>query len=285
MISRIADSDTARTVACGSRRLNRNFAGSLMFQTTWKSMSTMFSSVVSISPLVAAVGRGRRRCPRSARASPGSPRAVTNGQGAKFRPGLPVCAELAEEQLDRLLFRPDRVERGEEPQRRPAPARPARCVPRSKLGTAAAARRRRGRRPRPPISTRSCSWPFLHDLVDLGDLRRIALPGGAAAAPVVASVAAVAAAAATRRRPRVLRCCPAINVLSLRLVLERLVIATCVLGRGNSSRPHRLSSSSPTLPPSSDGPPRCGRNPLWSAPIFTAIPASWIISPASGATI
>ena len=50
MISRIADSDTARIVGRGSRRLNRYLAGSEIFQTTWKSMSTTFSSPVSMSP-------------------------------------------------------------------------------------------------------------------------------------------------------------------------------------------------------------------------------------------
>ncbi len=48
--SRIADSETARIDCSGSARLNRYLAGSLMFQTTWKSMSTMFSSPVSIRP-------------------------------------------------------------------------------------------------------------------------------------------------------------------------------------------------------------------------------------------
>ncbi len=88
MISRIADSDTARMVATGSRRLNRNSAGSLMFQTTWKSMSTMFSSPVSISP----ASEPRVPTPISSVCSrvTGITSAVTTGQGAKFRPGSPT---------------------------------------------------------------------------------------------------------------------------------------------------------------------------------------------------
>ena len=50
MISRMTDSETARTVASGSEMLNRKRAGSLTFQTTWKPMSTMLASVVSIRP-------------------------------------------------------------------------------------------------------------------------------------------------------------------------------------------------------------------------------------------
>ena len=47
MTSRIADSDTACIVSRGCAKLNRNFAGSAIFHTTEKSISTMFSSPVA----------------------------------------------------------------------------------------------------------------------------------------------------------------------------------------------------------------------------------------------
>ena len=56
---RIADSATAWIVDCGSERLKRNCAGSRTFQTTWKAMSTMFSSPVSIRPARGAADRPR----------------------------------------------------------------------------------------------------------------------------------------------------------------------------------------------------------------------------------
>ena len=46
--SRIADSETACIVSRGCAKLNKNFAGSAIFHTTEKSMSTMFSSPKAI---------------------------------------------------------------------------------------------------------------------------------------------------------------------------------------------------------------------------------------------
>ena len=86
---RIADSATAWMVEVGSERLNRNSAGSRTFQTTWKEMSTMFSSPVSISPA---------EVPRTVPEPISSVFSrvtwttswVTIGQGAKLRPGSPM---------------------------------------------------------------------------------------------------------------------------------------------------------------------------------------------------
>ena len=88
-ISRMADSLTARIVASGSRRLKRKAAGSATFQTTWKSMSTTFSSPVSIRPCSS---RSPRLTPTSTDRSvvTGITSFVTIGQGAKFRPGSPI---------------------------------------------------------------------------------------------------------------------------------------------------------------------------------------------------
>jgi hypothetical protein len=60
-----------------------------MFQTTSKSMSTMFSSVVSIRPSDDAPGRLVPIEIEFSRVT-ASTSAVTSGQGAKFRPGLPM---------------------------------------------------------------------------------------------------------------------------------------------------------------------------------------------------
>ena len=88
--SRIADSETACIVSRGCAKLNKNFAGSAIFHTTEKSISTMFSSPVSIKPSswlddllptpissVFSLVTVNTSC-------------VMNGHGAKFSPDSPV---------------------------------------------------------------------------------------------------------------------------------------------------------------------------------------------------
>ena len=110
--SRIADSATAWMVEVGSERLNRNSAGSRTFQTTWKVMSTMFSSPVSISPALV---------PRTVPEPISSvfSRVTWHDLVGDDRPGREVeagladavAAALAEGELDRLLLGPHGVER------------------------------------------------------------------------------------------------------------------------------------------------------------------------------
>jgi hypothetical protein len=130
-----------------------------MFQTTSKSMSTMFSSVVSISPSEtrrAGWCRSRSVFPRHRK-----------HLGRDQRPGREVEArvadggELAEEQLDRLLFRADRVEGVERPEPMATEARRAeRAAGELEPVAATAAAAAAERPPRPPIRTRSCSCPL-----------------------------------------------------------------------------------------------------------------------------
>ena len=160
MISRMARFATPRgSSARGSRRLNRNLRriGDVPDHLEVDVDDVLVAG--QHQPGIAA------RLPRPTPISSVRSRRDRDDLGGDERPGREVqarlagLAELAEEQLDRALFGLDRVERGEEPQ---SPARPARRSAMRAAGeprpAAAAAAGRPP--PRPPISTRSCSWPL-----------------------------------------------------------------------------------------------------------------------------
>ena len=86
--SRIAASEIAITEDSGERSENLKSRAFLTFQTTSKSMSTMFSSVVSIRPSLPDVRATPIVSVRLVVTSNTS--ALTSGQGAKFRPSVPM---------------------------------------------------------------------------------------------------------------------------------------------------------------------------------------------------
>ena len=297
MISRIADSDTAVIVSTGSARLKTKFSMSPMFQTTWKSMSTMFSSPVSIRPSVVPGADVDRVFARH--------RVDLVGH---HRPGREVetfgadRVALAEQQLDRLLRGVDPVEARRRPRPPPrasatsampprpmppaaaaavaavAAAAPAqRCRPSARAaapGPCASDRRSRGSAGRPGRRwagvRRPCRRP-----------RRRRSRRGSAAAPGAAIV--------TGHQVHILsRLCrdmgrdlwpmsPVFNPSRHRS--GRVPPKLCPSGCGSAVSSARFPR------PSSDAPPRCRSKSALVAPILIATAASWIISPAPSATM
>ena len=143
-------------------------------------MSTMFSSPVSISPaLVPRIGAradllGVLAGDRDDLVGHDRP-----GREVQARLADAVAAALAEGQLDRLLLRPHRVERHQQPERRPAPS--AISIEAAPADAAAAAARAAA-----PAAAAAAAHQDLqlllalaHDLVDVGHRRLAARPAAA----------------------------------------------------------------------------------------------------------
>jgi hypothetical protein len=197
MISRIADSDTARTVSLRVAQVEQEAWPDCGCSRPPGSRCRRCWRRWSASARRCRAAARRCRCSRSALASPGSPRPGHQRPGREVQARLADGGELAEEQLDRLLFRAHGVEARQRARARWRRARPIMTVPLVKP--------RPSSPPSPPgpfeppaapaHEHAQLVLPFFISLVDFGDLRAVSGTPAAATAVVVTAVAAVATAA------------------------------------------------------------------------------------------